>query len=406
MKILYFHQYFSIREGSTGTRSYEMAKKLIERGHEVTMVCSDYGVNNTGIKKNYTNSKRKDVVSGINVIQYNYKSANKQNFFFRTIAFFRFSLSGIKLCLKEDYDLVFCSSTPLTAAIPGIFSKIFKNKYFIFEVRDLWPALPKAMGVIRNPILLFLMESLEKKAYKKADHIIALSTGMQNGIISKNISSKKITVIPNGCDLDLFTKANAGDYLLPEKIDNNDFIILFSGAHGIANNLDTVLSVAKILIQRGRTDIKFLLVGDGIEKEKLKKRVNLEKIQNVIFKNPISKTDLAKLMNRCDLGLQVLANIEEFYNGTSPNKFFDYISSGLPVINNYPGWVAEIIKEKNCGFVVEPESIISFADTIEYAADNIQELNQKGKNARRVAENMFDRKIQAKKFVNLIESFL
>ena len=188
-------------------------------------------------------------------------------------------------------------------------------------------------------------------------------------------------------------------------MDNNDFIILFSGAHGIANNLDTVLSVAKILIQRGRTDIKFLLIGDGMEKEKLKKRVNLEEIQNVIFKNPISKIDLAKLMPRCDLGLQVLANIEEFYNGTSPNKFFDYISSGLPVISNYPGWVAEIIKEKNCGFVVEPESIISFADTIEYAADNIQELNQKGKNARRVAENMFDRKIQAKKFVNLIESF-
>ena len=402
MKVLYFHQHFSSPNGSTGIRSYGMSRCLINRGHEVTLICGSYLGSDTGLVGPFTKGQRRGVVDGIDVIELELAYANMDGFLKRARTFFKYVLGGLKLVFTEKYDLVFATTTPLTAGIPGIVARWLRNKPFIFEVRDLWPELPKAMGVITNPFILGLMSLLEWVSYHSAHHVIALSPGIAKGIEKRGISWDKISLVPNGCDLDIFdieVKA-----WRPESISDTDLLVLFAGTHGIANGLDSVLDAASELKSRGMHEIKFLFLGQGKLKQSLIDRAIGEGLDNVIFHEPVDKKRLAGLMSSTDVGLQILANIPVFYYGTSPNKFFDYISAGVPVLNNYPGWLAEFINDNGCGFSVSPEDPIAFADVLEKAAGNRQDLKVKGSKARALAIEKFDRKILASRWTENLEA--
>ncbi|MEE9903282.1 MAG: glycosyltransferase family 4 protein [Acinetobacter haemolyticus] len=300
------------------------------------------------------------------------------------------------MAFTEQYDVLFATTTPLTAGIPGIFAKWLRRKPFVFEVRDLWPELPKAMGVIKNPIVLWMMSILEWVSYHSADRLVGLSPGIVKGIVKRGIDPKKVASIPNGCDLDIF--AQEQQVWRPEQVKNTDLMAIFTGTHGLANGLNAVIDVAVELQQRKRDDIKLVLVGDGMQKQALQQRATDLKLNNIVFHDPVNKTKLAGLMASADVGLQILANVPAFYYGTSPNKFFDYISAGLPVLNNYPGWLAELITKEQCGFAVPPENPQAFADALEHAANSREQLVEMGKNSQQVAREQFNRSILSQKF--------
>mgnify|MGYP001005099310 CR=1 FL=1 len=403
MKVLYFHQHFSTPQGATGIRSYEMARRLVERGHEVCMVCGSYKGGTTGLTGPFVRGKRRGMIQpGFEVVEFDLSYGNADGFFKRTLTFLRFAIRSIALALREPFDLVFATTTPLTAGIPGIFARWLRRKPFVFEVRDLWPELPKAMGVIRNPIVLFAMSVLEWLSYKSAHRLIGLSPGIVDGIARRGISRSKITLIPNGCDIGIFHDSVTP--WRPAGVDDTDLLALFSGTHGKANGLEAVLDAAAELQKRGRTDIKLVLVGQGAMKAGLMQKAADRKLTNVVFHAPVDKTRLAGLMAATDIGLQTLANVPAFYYGTSPNKFFDYLAAGLPVLNNYPGWLADLITENKCGFAVPPDNPQAFADALERAADHREELAQMGKRAFTLAKTKFDRQILSNLFVDWLET--
>lgn len=389
MKILYFHQHFSTPKGSAGIRSYAMAQSLIRNGHQVTMVCGSFGAGQTGLTQPFNKGMRRGMVDGIDIIEFELPYSNALSFLKRILIFLSFALKSIKVALTEQYDVVFATTTPLTAGIPGIFAKWFRRKPFVFEVRDLWPELPKAMGVIKNPIVLWMMSVLEWTSYHSADRLVGLSPGIVDGIIKRGIAPEKVASIPNGCDLDIF--ASEHQAWRPEGVKPTDLMAIFTGTHGLANGLNAVLDAAVELKKRQRTDIKLVLVGDGMQKKALLERATELQLDNVIFHDPVNKAKLAGLMASADIGLQILANVPAFYYGTSPNKFFDYISASLPVLNNYPGWLAELITKEQCGFAVPPEHPSAFADALEQAADDRAQLQQMGVNAQQVAKMQFNR---------------
>ncbi|WLG24751.1 glycosyltransferase family 4 protein [Pseudomonas sp. FP1154] len=401
MRILYFHQHFSTPKGAVGTRSYEMARRLLARGHEVTMVCGSYSGGETGLSLPFIGGKRRGTVEGINIIEFDLAYANSDGLAKRVVTFAKFALRSVGLALTERYDLVFATTTPLTAGIPGIFARWLRAKPFVFEVRDLWPELPKAMGVIRNPLVLGAMSILEWMSYRSAHRLIGLSPGIVAGIAKRGVPPERIALIPNGCDLDIF----AGDIepWRPEQIKPDDLLAVFAGTHGVANGLDAVLDAAAELKQRGRDNIKLLLIGQGKLKPALQARAQHEALDCVVFHEPVNKSRLAGLMASTDVGLQVLANVPAFYVGTSPNKFFDYIAAGLPVLNNYPGWLAEMIRDNLCGYSVEPENRHAFADALEQAANDRAEAKEMGKRSRELAEREFDRELLASRFVDWLE---
>lgn len=401
MKILYFHQHFSTPQGAAGIRSYEMAQHLVNAGHQVTMVCGSYAGGDTGLKGDYRKGKRRGMVDGIDVIEFDLAYSNADGHIKRSVTFLKFAWWSVVLALTERYDVLFATTTPLTAAIPGIAARWIRGARFVFEVRDLWPELPKAMGAIRNPIVLALMEALEWLAYKSAHRLIGLSPGIVDGIVRRGIPRERVAMIPNGCDLEIFS--NQADPWRLKGVSSEDLMAVFAGTHGLANGLDALLDAASELKQRGRTDIKLVLIGQGKLKPNLIQRAEVEKLDNVIFHDPVSKKRLSELMAATDLGLQNLENVPAFYYGTSPNKFFDYIASGLPVLINYPGWLANMVVEHRCGYAVPPADPIAYADALVHAADHRDQLSQMGARALSMAREEFSRSELAIRFGEILE---
>jgi glycosyltransferase involved in cell wall biosynthesis len=401
MHVLYFHQYFSTREGSTATRSYEMAQKLIKRGHSVTMVCASFGPAKTGLTEPFRRGRREGIVEGIHVIELELPISNRDSLLKRTWSFLKYSLRSSWIALFTKCDLVFATSTPLTAAIPGLTASWLRWRPFVFEVRDLWPELPKAMGVVKNPIVLWLMGWLEKRAYRASKACIGLAPGIAEGI-ARHIPMAKVAMIPNGCDLEFFDP-NINEPWRPETIPQEDFVAIFAGTHGRANGLDAVLNAAACLKKRGRKDIRLLLVGDGKTKDNLIARAKNEGLDNVVFHGNVSKERVPGLLRGANVGMQILANVPAFYYGTSPNKFFDYLAAGIPVLNNYPGWVADLIESHQCGKAICPDDPEGFADALCYLADHRELCDSMGQASRDLAMKLFDRDKLSDQFVAVLE---
>lgn len=401
MRILYFHQHFATPYGSGGTRSYEFARALVARGHRVTMVCGAHAQAGLSLPWDARAGWSRGDVDGIDVISLPLAYSNHDSLLRRAWTFGRFAWRSLELALAEPCDLVFATSTPLTAAVPGLAARWLRGKPFVFEVRDLWPELPRALGV-RNPCLLGGMSLLEWSAYRGADACIGLSPGIVAGISRRAALNQSVTLIPNGCDLETFHPRLRRALELPG-VQPGDFVAGFTGAHGPANGLDALLDVARELRRRGAHHVKLAFIGDGKEKDRLKAEAAREGLDNCLFFDPVPKHRLGALTASLDCGLMVLKDVPAFYDGTSPNKFFDYAAAGIPIVNNYPGWLAGMIRESGAGVVVPPRDAPAFADALLALAADPERCGQMGQAARTLAETRFARADLAARFVDVIQ---
>jgi glycosyltransferase involved in cell wall biosynthesis len=404
MRLLYIHQHFSTPNGSAGTRSYEFARHMVARRHHVVMVCGSYSGGQSGLATPFVRGKRTGTVDGIEVVEFNLAYGNHQSLILRSILFARFAVRSTLLALTEKYDVVFATTTPLTTALPGLAARWLRGKRFVFEVRDLWPELPRAMGVIKNRFVLAALSALEWCAYKSADRLIGLAPGIVDGIALRGPNRNCIALVPNGCDLHLFDTLDEKARL--PGVSEKALLAVFCGTHGLANGLGAVLDAAGELRRRGRDDIHFALIGNGAQKKLLQARAASEALANVSFHHPVAKRELASLLAGADVGLQILADVPAFYFGTSPNKFFDYLAASLPVLNNYPGWVAQMVTENHCGWAVSPGNPVAFADALIDAAEHREETRLMGQRALELARSSFDREQLAAKWGDWVEGVL
>jgi len=402
MHVAYIHQHFSTTRGATGTRSYEMSQRLLRAGHRVTMICGIYEAGDQSAESSERVTECE--IDGIRVLRVAEPYANRMGFARRVLAFGRFARTATQVVCRLDADLVFATSTPLTVGIPGMKGAQRLHVPFVFEVRDLWPELAIALGVIRNPLLKWYTRRLEGNIYHAADRIIALAPGITEGICRTGYPADRVAMIPNSCDLELFRPT--GEIRCDERFGSPDeFHLVFTGAHGLANGLDAVLKAAVELKRRGVTGIRFVFIGDGGQREGLMRRSHAEGLDRLItWVKPIPKNELARILPQMDVGMMILKNVPAFYYGTSPNKFFDYIACGLPVLNNYPGWIAEVIEGNRCGIVIPPDDPQSFADAVTRLRDAPDELVAMGRRARQLAESQFSRDVLGDQLVAVLES--
>jgi len=390
MRILYIHQYFSTRFGSSGTRSYEFSKFLVTKGHSVTIITSSFALSSLKELKDSKFITRLNL-DGINLIIINIKYSNYMNFFKRIWSFSLFMFFSIYVSIKQkNIDIVFTTSTPLTVGIPGIIFSRLKRVPFVFEVRDLWPDVPIAIGALKNKMLIILAKWIEKLCYREAKRIIVLSPGMLEFINQKGIADSKLKLIPNCSDLELFKPINKKNGFMKKKYFKDKFIAIHSGAMGFVNGLEIVIDVAKILKGKKINNIIFLLIGDGKERPKLVHLVKHYNLKNVLIRDPVSRNKLPIYLNIADLCLMLVRNVKIFETN-SANKFFDYLSAGKPVLINYGGWMKKILEEYNAGISVEPDNPKAMAEVILKLSKNKRWCEEMGNNARKLAEEKFDR---------------
>jgi glycosyltransferase involved in cell wall biosynthesis len=401
VRLLYFHQHFATPAGASGTRSYEFARALVRRGHKVTVVCGAHALSGLELPADPDRGWSRGTVDGIDVISLPLPYSNRDSLLRRAFVFARFALRSAAVAVREEADLVFATSTPISAAIPGLAAKWLRGTPFVFEVRDLWPDLPRALGV-RNPLTLGVMSLLERLAYLSADAVIGLAPGIVAAVRERAPAGLPVALIPNGSDLATFHPAMRGRASLPG-VGPDDFVAGFTGAHGPANGLDAVLDAARELKRRGDRRVKIAFIGDGREKDRLAAAAAAEGLDNCLFLPPVPKSSLGPITASFGCGLMVLRDVAEFRRGTSPNKFFDYLSAGVPVLNNYPGWVAELIAEGGCGVVVPPGDSVAFADALQRMAADPAACRAMGEAARRLAETRFARPALADDFCAALE---
>lgn len=391
MKITYLHQYFNTRSMTGGTRSYEMARRLVAAGHEVHMITSARGGEKTN--SDWFTTIEEGITVHWKPVPYSNHMSNAQ----RMRAFFRFAGASARKAATLESDIVFATSTPLTIAIPAAYASWRLKVPMVFEVRDLWPELPIAVGALRNPLLQALARRLERWAYSKSSAVVALSPGMREGIMESGYPASQIVVIPNSSDNgDFDTPYEVGRRFREARTWLQDRPLLtYAGTLGQINGVGYLVDLAAA-IHRIDPSVCFLVVGDGQERQVVEDRARSLGLLDVNFfmESQISKADMPELLSATTMAVSLFIDLPEM-QANSANKFFDALSAGRPILLNYGGWQADLLAQSGAGFSV-------WKIPIEVAALRVVEhirqpgwLSTAGRDARRLACERFDRDVLA-----------
>jgi len=386
MRITYLHQYFNTPEMSGGTRSYEMARRLVAKGHEVNMVTS--WRENDG-RKGWFETRE----AGIRVHWLPVPYSNNMGYKERIKAFLEFSFGAAKKAASLPSDVVFATSTPLTIAIPGAYTAWRQRAPMVFEVRDLWPDLPIAVGALQNPVLQLVAKALERFAYNRSERIVALSPGMKEGVVKTGFPAEKVAVIPNSSDLDFFD---------PKQYDGSAFrskhpeignapLIVYAGTMGKINGVAYLVQIAAAAMKQG-CPLQFVVVGRGREEEKVRSvATGLGVLGKNFYMYPsVPKSKMPDILSAADLAISLVIDLRPLW-ANSANKFFDALASGTPVGINYGGWQAELLRETGAGIVLPSNDPDKAARRLYAFLSNEQQLEKAGQVARRLAEDRFSR---------------
>lgn len=395
MKVLYIHQYFNTPEQPGGTRSYWVAKELIKRGHEVVMITS---VRDLMIEPGRRN------IEGIDVVYLKNDYSNDMSKFHKVKSFLRFICLAINQAKREEnIDIVLATSTPLTVGYIALRLKNLRKWKYVFEVRDLWPEFPIQIGAIRNIVLIRFLRYMERRIYMKAEHIIALSPGMKDGVLAAGIPDEKVTVIPNMSKPDKFYPREKAQYFIKEfSIDINKFNVIHFGSMGIANGLSYIVETARLFHERSIDDVNFIFMGYGATLSLLKEMVEKYGLSNVLFLGNHKMNIVSEVVNICDISIVSFLDLPILYTN-SPNKLFDSLSAGKPVIVNSAGWTKELVEKYNCGFYVDPNDPQDFLKKILDCKNNTELIEQWGKNARQLSIDVFDKSKLSSAVVDILE---
>lgn len=394
MRILIFYQYFGTPKGGWSTRMYELPKRWIEEGHKVTVVTSPYDKSDIMATKFID----KQTIDKIDVVIVNIRQSNKHSLLHRAFKFALFSIISIYYALTMRFEVVICSSGPITIGLPGIFTKIFRRKKkFVFEVRDLWPEGAIQLGLIKNKSLAKFAYYFEKLCYSKADLVVTCSKGMTEAI-KERFNNTRLLTIPNACDCEFFHKHDP-TFQLPSWAENKK-IFVYTGSLGL---MDDCIQIVKGIELTNVADTIFVFIGEGKEKNDLMQYVNSCKLNNIYFIGLIPKTEVRSWLQASYAAFVTFKNIPVLQT-SSPNKMFDAFAAGVPVIQSTNGWIKDLLKDECCGISVSPEIANEMAAAITRFANYPAERNEMAQAARRLAHTSFNRKFLAEKYISELES--
>ena len=400
MKVIYLHQYYTSPEMAGGTRSYEMARRMVAAGHEVHMVTSYREQDDSRQDWFQTNE------AGIQVHWYPVPYSNHMSFFQRLKAFFSFAFAARKKALQLDADIIFATSTPLTIALPAVPASRKKKIPMVFEVRDLWPEMPIAVGALKNPLLRFAAQRLEHWAYRNAEAVVALSPGMKEGVLRTGYPAEKVAVIPNSSDNAEFQyNAEAGARFRAQREWLGDKpLLVYSGTFGRVNGVAYIIPVARELL-RLKSDVRILLVGEGAEKEEVVHQAEQAGVlwENLFIEGMLPKKEMPALLCAATMASNLVIDLVEA-RANSANKFFDALAAGKPIFLNHGGWMHEMVEAKGCGLAMWRQSAADVAAELDKKLHDKEWLAQAGKSARLLAEKHFDRDVLADQLIQVLQA--
>lgn len=409
MNLLLIHQAFVSANEAGGTRHVELGQYLVERGDRMTVVTSQISYltgkpideQRTGLRHGLFFRERG---GRINVLRAYAPAVLHKSFVWRVVAFLVFAVTSVWAGLRAGpVDVVMGTSPPIFQAVSALLVARIRRKPFLLEVRDLWPEFAIEMGVLRNPALKALSRWLEQFLYRRADHLLVNSPAYRDYLIKKGIPAEKISFVPNGVDVSMFDPADRGEEIRKKFDLDGKFVAVYAGAHGAANDLDSLLTAAENL--RGVPEIHVLFVGDGKERERLQREAAARSLVNVTFAGPLPKLQMPAVLAAADVCIAVLKNIPMFTT-TYPNKVFDYMGAGRPTVLAIDGVIRGVIEEANGGLFVPPGNPTALADALRQLWSDASQREAMGRSARAFVETRFNRNDQAELFRSVLQQLV
>jgi glycosyltransferase involved in cell wall biosynthesis len=400
VRILYLHQYFNTPEMPGGTRSYEMARRLVERGHQVELITSDRDGAWAG-RTGYARTTHAGVVVHWLFVPY----ANQMGYAARMGAFAKFAWAAARWARSVVCDLVFATSTPLTIAVPGVYAARYHKVPLVFEVRDLWPEMPIAVNALRNPLAIRAARWLEQMAYRNSAHIIALSPGMRDGVIAAGAPPGRVSVIPNSCDSALFQVGPEAGVEFRRTLSwlGNRPLVLYAGTLGRIHNVSYLAEIAAEMATID-SDVRFLVIGSGKEAatvEAVAQRLGVLGV-NFFMRDRMRKKDIPAALSAADVATSLTIDLKPLW-ANSANKFFDALAARTPIMINYQGWQADLVNATSAGIVVPPQDARQAARMLAEFLQSPARLDQAQEAADALARERFDRDRLADELAGTLE---
>jgi glycosyltransferase involved in cell wall biosynthesis len=398
MHILMIHQAFTPVSEPGGTRHHEMARYFCKEGHRVTVLTGQVSyLTGRGEGKGRWIQRETDE-SGVEILRvYTYRGWHR-SFFHRLLSFITFMLSSFLVGLKvKDVDLIWGTTPPLFQVITAWILARLKGAVFLMEVRDLWPYFAVAVGVLTNPILIRFSEGLEGFLYRRADCIMVNSPGFVDHV--RDRGAKWVHLIPNGVDVSMFDPKATGEPFREAHGLKDRFVVIYAGAHGLSNDLEIILHAADSLRENGM--IQFVLVGDGKEKHRLEAQTKDLQLEHVHFHPPVPKRDMPEVLASSQACIAILKPLEAFKT-TYPNKVFDYMAAGRPVILAIDGAIRQVVEEAEAGIFVQPGDSDQLVQAILKLEQDRALGKEMGLAGRRFVEEHFDRSVLAAEMLGIM----
>lgn len=401
MHILLIHQAFASITEPGGTRHHEIARHLAQLGHKVTVIASPVSYL-TGNSENDETALESDRDGEVVILRAYTYAALHRSFVHRVFSFISFMVSSFAIGLRvKDVDILWGTSPPIFQGLTAWLLARLKRAKFLFEVRDLWPAFAIAVGVLTNKPLIKASQWLERFLYKRADQLLVNSPGFIDHIKARG--GENIALVPNGADPAMFDPGDDGADFRHAHGLSDKFIVMYAGAHGMSNDLEVLLNAAHQL--RDRADIAVVLVGDGKEKPALLERAARLHLPNIHFIPPVPKTGMGNTLAAADACIAILKPIE-MYKTVFPNKVFDYMAAGRPVILAIDGVIRQVVDDAGAGIPVIPGDSEDLARAIRFLADHRSDGERMGQNGRKTVVAQFDRKKLSKEFARIFEAMI
>ncbi|WP_163099324.1 glycosyltransferase family 4 protein [Peribacillus alkalitolerans] len=363
MRITFLSENFPPETGAPQIRLYEVSRELIKRGYQVEVMTAFPHHPNGVIPPVYRGKFYQfEEYDGIPVHRSWIYPSPKGSFWKRLFSYFSFTLSAFYSVIKaKDTDVIICTSPPLFLGITGYFASKMKKAKFVFNVADIWPESAVELGLVTNKKFIKMAEILEQWLYKKSWKIATATEGIRDYMFRQGKNKEDVFLLPNGVNTETFSPQEPNQ----EWIDRLGFegkkVFTFAGRIGYAQGLDSVLQAAKILQDENVDDAKFLIIGEGPEKEKLIELKEQLGLKNLIFHDAVPVSEMPTIFSFTDFSIVSLRNIELF-KGARPSKIFPALASGVPVVYCGEGESAALISDHDCGIIAKPENPESIAE--------------------------------------------
>ncbi len=396
MRILIIHQNFVDHQHAGGTRHLDIATKLVKKGHEVTIVASNVDYL-TGEKIDHTGPETYD---GVRVVRAYAIPAVQKGLLWRVVSYLSFipfsCFTGLRV---GPVDVVLATTPPIFQLPSTWLVAVCRRAPFVLEVRDLWPDFAIGMGVLKNRLLIGLARTIEWFFYRRATHLVANSPAYCDYLVDGGIPRETTTFIPMGVDIRLFSPESDGAGVRKEHSLGDKFVVTYAGSLGIANDLDTLIDAAQLL-QDSEPDIQVFIAGGGKERQRLETRVRDLGLTNVTFGGSFAKENVGEVLAASNVCVATLLDIPEFRT-PFPNKVFDYMAAGRPIVLGIDGVIRDVVEKANAGLFVQPGDGRALAETVVRIKSSPEMATEMGRAGRRCAEQQYDVQLQAERFENV-----